>query len=217
MEKLPVELQTEILKYNPSFRQTSSIIYNNTYAQHQFVKQHCYTPITTREFEKYLYTYKPNYFIIYSEYEYEFSKAEYYKEGNTYRVINTVLTLDNTDVDEYKFDIRKTRPLYIDLNQILDLDEEIVQYDKDTTFNILKLRNCDTYLPNYSKKYTNSIFNQLTLINKVNYRDDFYLFLKSLLYLNIDINNDDLYNILFNSYGEPYDEDLLANFVNKYS
>lgn len=227
MDRLPVETQIEILKYNPNFLGISKRYYNDYYAKQCYVNRYCYTPITQNEFKRYLLSHQPGRFFMFYELPndiyVDFIVEEYgYNDDDTYHLRRFTLTSINSDADEHHFNIDYDE-LDVDIESIYDTYLDNVFYDVKTTSKILQLRGCNHYLPTYNRDYTIQLFNQSFTDNiNVSNMDDFYNIIKRYIIILtnhclltgsfFDITED--FYFIFNNLGEPYTPDELQEFVN---
>ena len=174
------DLQSEILKYNPSYLRVKKNLNKNLFYNH-----YCNQDITVKEFLSYIRDEEPSQYIIFT-YAKNFTFMQYIYKDDYVNVKtlsidkNEDFSLDSDDADEsdddeYRLDmhytLKKMRPGK--LLTMITYDE--IYYDLKTTFNILSRRNCEMISPQYNIKKTLSIFNQhirdFKSINLYNYFD----------------------------------------------
>ncbi len=155
---LPDELQTEILKSNPSYPTIRT-----KYDKHMFYEQFCNLPISIHELQQYINT-KPEKMIIYTtaidSYNrpifsaYVFSIADH-----VICVFKYYIRVNVNKITEQKYDL-----YFSNLNDFLRVIRyNSLYYDIYTTFNILASRQCQRINPNYATQKTLGIFNDTIL------------------------------------------------------
>ena len=225
--QIGLDLQSEILKYNPSYFSVKKHLNQNL-----FYHQYCDQPISVNEFLSYLHDEQPNQFIIFTEtdlptFTHHFFQA---KKGMSIKT----LYIEEEDVNEYAVTMTYTHSnvKFKGLKELLNnIDYDKIYFDLKTTFNILSRRNCEQISPGYNKRLTLSIFNEHVLsydsLNLYSYFD----LCKTLIYYTnnydllsnqlprIALHRSDIGEIIFNSEGAVVggDEEIIQDMFSEYN
>src|SRR5438445_13008697 len=118
--QLPIEMSSNILKYNPYMQQL-----NKTYQQstkHLFYEQYCDTPISQKEFVNYVNIFKPKQFSMFVlDENFKILLFTYNEELDKYIVDYYLFTIDLSDVEEYKMTYEYTYYHYNSFNHYIKL------------------------------------------------------------------------------------------------
>jgi hypothetical protein len=181
---LPLDLQSNILKYNPYARSLNKTYTNMN--QQLFYEQQCDLPISKHEFVSYINQYSPKKFAIFVDEGLKFNIYMFNCYYLNYHNIKEYI------VDIYSFTWDNGIIFYYNcksgsVNQLLNtLSYSSSFIDLILSKNILEQRPCQSYNPNYIQNYLTKHFNKI-----INEPDDLWELFKNKLYLmyNIDINN----------------------------
>jgi len=206
--KLPIEIQEEILVNNPNYMTLRKNMDKNI-----FYNIYCNQDITMNEFLNY-YNNDMTCILYLTSIDddlQEFTVIVLDKEN----ISQYLLFIEDIDIDEYVINIIMTKFTLNTIKKYLsNLKYTNVYFDIITTYNILNLRNCQTINENYAKTQTLKIFNNMTPEINVDNLYSFYDACKKALYLKsnddlmnqeniiIDLEENDLINIVFNTQGD---------------
>jgi hypothetical protein len=158
---LPLEMRTNILRYNPYMRRMNKTFYETT--KQFYYEEYCDLPISQNEFINYVNHYEPEHFKMIVD------KGDTYKVftfnsfgDHKYDVEILTLSINNTDVEEYKI-ITDFNAFNVDLfkNLMFLFRHNFkwhVYYDLKLTQDIVNTRSCAVINPNYGLEYTQKNF-----------------------------------------------------------
>lgn len=197
--ELPLDVQANILKYNPSMRSLNKTFHHYDYL---FYEQQCTLPISRREFLNYINQSQPSQFNLYYKTNFSFVVYQFYKHLNGY-IVDYYSFYLYTDYIKYRFTFKSGS-----IDQLLNLVSfnEHLYFDVLTIATIFQWRSCQPYIQDYIKLQFND-FNKSPIQNL--YASLFNL-IKNNLYL---LSQYDLYNNtqLFGDFMEELEEDNLVN------
>ncbi len=174
-----IDLQSEILKYNPSYFQVKKNLDKNL-----FYNRYCNQPISIHEFLSYIQAERPPEFIIYTGTDTTFT-SYIFKGSFTIKE----MYIFEEDINEFSIDMTY-KPSRLSPKALLNtIKYEQIYFDLRTTFNILSRRSCEQISPGYNTRMTLFIFNQHTSTFKHLDLYSYFDLCKTLIY---DANNYDL-------------------------
>lgn len=188
---LPVDMQREILKYNPYFYR----LRKDNEDQLWFYENQCGLPITKDELIHYIFDDRPEDFALFFEDYYTLTSYKFFNyDENSYYVNKERLAVIQRDEDVKSVLLESSEPEYVnkDVNLVKFIDHlyyypvKNIYFDIDTVFYILSRRlSCMKINPNYNKIQTRNIMDSILFyIDRVNDLDSYYQWLKHLYYLN---------------------------------
>ncbi len=235
MNTIGEDLQSEILKYNPSYLQVKKNLNKNLFYNH-----YCNQEITVKEFLSYIHDEEPPQYIIFTYKKDTFMQYLYNDNHVNVKTLyinkNEDFSLDSDDADESEKDEYRLgmnyRYMKIKPEKLLTMityDE--IYYDLKTTFNILSRRNCENISPQYNTKKTLSIFNQhIRDFKSINLYSYFDLCANLIYYANnydilsnqlprMALHRSNIDEIIFNQEGEVIegDLDIIEDMINEYN
>ena len=216
------DLQSEILKYNPSYLSVRKNLDTNL-----FYDRYCNQPITVKEFISYINDEHPSQFMIFTETD--IPTFTLYKYNNDHNTIRT-LFIEEMDINEYVVDMEYTHSNHTPEELLNSIDYDQIYFDLKTTFNILSRRNCEQISSGYNTRMTLSIFNQhATDYHGLNLYSYFDLCKKLIYYSNnydllsnqlprIALHKSGIEEIVFDITGDVIegDEEIIADIIREY-
>ena len=235
--ELPLEMQSNILRFNPNMRKINKIFYEDT--KQYYYDTYCQLPISQNEFMKYINKHLPDQFAIFSFQEENFKVLVFENKGEDFYYLREfTLKVDEIDIDEYfirhdfdEYHVMKLNNLIKSFQYLYD--NWIIYYDVQLTFNIVLERACSQINPQYEVEYTrtnfinnvqnivfdNNLFSLFNMLSKL-----MYMYFSYLIYNN-NLNDENVYedliidleDIVFNNRGEIIEIEIdLNDKLNEY-
>lgn len=223
--KLPLEMRSNILKYNPYMQRLNKPLREST--KRYFYEQYCDYPISKKEFVNYVNVFKPEQFAIFVKSDnYKVLLFNYDEERDQYEVDYYLLSVQASDVEEFIISYDYTQYQNDSFDNLMrtfahNYKYEI-SYDVQLSINILKERSCDIVDPYYPYNYMKRQFiKEVSVHRHGSDLDQTYELITTLWYMIVSYNIwnrsnveeeletifFNLDNVIFDSLGHLLDED----------
>lgn len=212
--KLPLEIQSDVLQYNPYMRSLNKTFNEST--KQYYYNNYCQLPISKKEFIKYVNLYHPSQFALFFNEDEDYKILVFTLSRNDFYELDTfTITIDPIDIDEYKI-IYKYGQYYIQqFNNIISTFNHYfahdIYYDLNLTKNIISERRCDQLNDHYISNYITNELNKHIYIKK--YESDYkhiMNLLTNIVYMTMNLEfgfHPNTIEIIFDSMGNAIDGD----------
>ena len=215
MNKLPTDIQAEVMKSQSFYPRIAKSIYDPKL----YYDKYCDKKISMTEFLTYIEEVKPDKFAVFSFEGPDISCLNFFKINNESYKNQAVYVRKTIHIIYFVLEEWFTTSISEIIQQLRKRSNKPYFFDLQTTYTILQRRKqCYDYNFDYGKEY---VMNELALYTQpivVHDKLSLFNYYKQLMY--VDANNGHLRNasnvVVFNTDGLPYDRKMLDEFLQTY-